>query len=534
MQNFVDRKPELTIVEEAIDDLQNKERLLKTPIIDFYGVEGIGKTQLLMQINKKCAEEQVPRIWATATKTLPEIEQSIIDQAERYLEKSKPLHTRNVDQSGQTAIEYTKALLDQGPAVMLLDAIDSTDEDQLQWLEKLLSGLAIYSKFFVVLSSRQSIPFEKEKSIARRLTLHPIQPLDRDSSEKYLEYQQPPFKPEMRNIIFEWTQGYPAAMNAMISGITQEKFDPLTTEGSQQLIKYIIERVITNGLLKHIKPEEQEQIQRLLFLLAIPRRLNLVIMQKLIEEFEPDLKMGSTSLSYMVLPNKINQAMGIFTWKQDKAGYCIEEPVRHLLLLAWQIEQPERYRQINLFLAQLHQYTSVIIPGPDHIRNQREYLYHSANSLDPQQLEPVLNQTLQGIVSDAEQNPEWLVQFVEEFKNDKELHEALGEQTEVVQNFLRYPHLANIMFAAYEQEENSEKRFNSLLASFYYAVQDSANNEQATKLRDQLQQLLSTESPSFMLKLYEKLYSDTRFQSVLGEYLNTLHTAIQVRISEEG
>ena len=45
MERFVDRKAELQMIDHAFGDLLSKNRILRTPILDFYGVEGIGKTE---------------------------------------------------------------------------------------------------------------------------------------------------------------------------------------------------------------------------------------------------------------------------------------------------------------------------------------------------------------------------------------------------------------------------------------------------------------------------------------------------------
>ena len=47
MNDFVNRETELALIDEAVEALLDKQRLLRTPIIEFYGVKGIGKTTLL-------------------------------------------------------------------------------------------------------------------------------------------------------------------------------------------------------------------------------------------------------------------------------------------------------------------------------------------------------------------------------------------------------------------------------------------------------------------------------------------------------
>ncbi len=51
---FVNREKELRQISEAVETLQDEQRLLRTPIIEFSGVQGIGKTTLLDQVKVIC------------------------------------------------------------------------------------------------------------------------------------------------------------------------------------------------------------------------------------------------------------------------------------------------------------------------------------------------------------------------------------------------------------------------------------------------------------------------------------------------
>ena len=51
MESFVNREAALKYIDDAFIMLQDKKRLLRTPIMDFYGVKGIGKTLFLKKCN---------------------------------------------------------------------------------------------------------------------------------------------------------------------------------------------------------------------------------------------------------------------------------------------------------------------------------------------------------------------------------------------------------------------------------------------------------------------------------------------------
>src|SRR5437899_12239239 len=56
---FVNREKELRQINEAVETLQDEQRLLRTPIIEFSGVQGIGKTTLLQQVKAICDRKKL-------------------------------------------------------------------------------------------------------------------------------------------------------------------------------------------------------------------------------------------------------------------------------------------------------------------------------------------------------------------------------------------------------------------------------------------------------------------------------------------
>jgi hypothetical protein len=252
-------------------------------------------------------------------------------------------------------------------------------------------------------------------------------------------------------------------------------------------------------------------------------------MQRLIENFAPDLRQGK-SLSYLVLLNRIGQASEALSWKMEKAGFALEDPIRHVLLLQWKIEQPVRYQQINHYLATLNRDNAL---GPDSVRYQREYLYHSTQSVAAQDIPALLHQTIAQIIRDAEEKPDWLVQFTEEFLQDDELKAALGEHMTIVTHLL-YTTLAQKMYDAYEQEEETSRRFRYLHDFFDYTVRDQEIQGLPARLQEIWLKLLDRESPAALFKLYEELGQMSRFQTALDPYFDSVQAAIQSRLSTEG
>src|SRR5258707_9242454 len=85
--------------------------------------------------------------------------------------------------------------------------------------------------------------------------------------------------------------------------------------------------------------------------------------------------------------------------------------MRHLFLLQLNIEGSDSYSKINAFLAKTNQDYAAETDGPDSIRYRREYLYHIASNENEQQLPQILETTVQSIIRDAENAPDFSPSF---------------------------------------------------------------------------------------------------------------------------
>src|SRR5450631_175945 len=85
--DFVNRERELQDVLIAVDILQDEQRLLRTPIFEFCGVQGIGKSELLKQIKIECDNKRLFCVMEEAKNVTDEF----FEDVEVRLEESKPV-----------------------------------------------------------------------------------------------------------------------------------------------------------------------------------------------------------------------------------------------------------------------------------------------------------------------------------------------------------------------------------------------------------------------------------------------------------
>ncbi len=499
MDSFVNREAELELINNAFAALIDNTRILRTPFIDFYGVKGIGKTTLLRKIEQKCKDQNVSYIWANASQDLASFSLAIADQirTKYHLEFQS-----SMDNWQNQPISATQSLLEHGPVVMLLDSVDPSNMEQVKWLEVILRDLLEEQKLFVVAASKKKLFFERE--VARKLTPIPIGQFNRKSCDLYIESIGSQIDPEIRRIVFEWTRGYPLAIDVMVKAIQNEKLDPRQPQDQPRLLAIIIEQVIDHGILAKVEQIERDWLRNFLALFSVPRRSTILIMQNMIETFAPELQL-ERSLTYIQLPKKVGETTGVLNW--FRPGFSVMAPIRHLFLLKYRIEHPERYTAIHRFLIHMNKRFAGEVSGSDRIRYLHEYLYHSAYVDNIQAFSAILEQTLRECLLES---PEFFLQFSEKFLQDDELREELGDIPNGVLAFI-HRQLAEVCRKFAQQSSDSER----LLAwrnFFYHIAFNPEIADTSMTLKHHMEALIRTESAQIALNLIEELSQDEHFQ----------------------
>src|SRR5258708_36522050 len=82
---FVNRDSELRVIDRAFDSLLDEGRLLRTPIIDFCGVGGIGKTSILREVKKRCQKRNLSCIWVDANQSEQQFLLQLLSQTSQWV-----------------------------------------------------------------------------------------------------------------------------------------------------------------------------------------------------------------------------------------------------------------------------------------------------------------------------------------------------------------------------------------------------------------------------------------------------------------
>lgn len=430
-EDFINRRAELQLIESAFKALLDKKRLLRTPIIDFFGVDGIGKTSILQEVRQRCSKRGLNCIWVNANQSPNAFFSDLLQQTLQQMGESSIGAQRTAEDLSQQSVRALRSLLEEKPVVILFDAVDPVKEEETSWIEAILHDLIDSTNdtnLFVVLTSKQRVSFDQYRSIARKLTTFQLKPFNQGSSESYLSTIASKIEPAIRETIINWTHGYPLAMKVLSQAIEEQQLDPRQPADQPQLMGLLMQRVIDQGVFARVDPNQLQWYKDYISLLSMPRRFNLIILQALTEEFERRLApMGK--LEYIGLPKQLNQGTDVLHWDLRRGGFTIDETVRPLFLKQREIEDMDLFLHVHNFLADLNRRFADEVSGSDRVRYLREYLYHTTFLKDAQEFSALMEQTVQQI---SQESPDSVVQFHEELTQDEELKEALGPHFAVI------------------------------------------------------------------------------------------------------
>jgi hypothetical protein len=523
MVTFVNRYTETMLIDNAFNALQNYENndsILRTPIIDFFGVDGIGKTAILRYIREKCQKQKISCIAADASLNAYHFSSEVVRQVAK-LSKNKYQPLEKNEDPFQRSLDAAKSLLSQGIMVLVLDNVDATNKEMLQYITAILRAIIDDRKLLVVLAGKKDILFDSERSISRKLTSLQVKALDRKSCEQYLDIVIPSLETETRRYVLNWTRGYPLAMEVMTKAIVERKLDPAQPENQKVLVDLIVKRVIDEKVFADLTPALQSRYKEALMLLSIPRQFNLLIMQKLIKQFASDeLKKGS-NLASMKLPGSIKNDTGVLSWNFFKGGYVIDTPVRNIFLLKVRIEETERYALLHQFLADQNKSFAEEVTEVDRVQYLCEYLYHSAHIKNEQEFIQILQQVQQEINDITFETLDAFEAFETAFEkllqdNEGEFLDILGASAQMIESMI-YRHLAETNRRRARATLGVE-HFYHLRKYFIYILKDPLVTDERSALTLAIQDAIAGTPTNYLQEFAREMKESESLKKALGKH----------------
>jgi hypothetical protein len=501
MVPLINREKELNLIKDAIAALTSDDRLVETPIVNVFGLPGIGKSRLLDEIvalydpvhwHKLEASEEVS-VCAAA----PAL------QIVRYLPGAKSL-------PAQTLLAPLKNILATASLILLVDNIESTDERQLYFLEVLLQELIAYNNIFIVLVSQSELAFPapEQRKIRRKLTPQSLALLDKAASTQYFLAGLPSLTEEQQERLFTWTQGHPLAMEEIIQAFSQRdgRYNLADEHIHPQLLQRLLDVLITRRVRERA-PARQKWFEDMLCLLAVPRRFNVIVIRLLVERFAPaDYRLAS-SVEYVKLPREIGQVTGVLRWKRELAGFTLEEPVRTLLLFQLRMQSADDYRALNGFLADHNwQYARETEHMEDRVQYEKEFVYHRLAQAESSERGAAAIEALQRIFTLAAGEPIQLQCFQKELFADRGLREALGADFAAVRQRL-YREIAGVLYHAYRLAgpDARGQTFDTLFAYLREKIPESDRGWRGDLLTEYLEKIGAERNSGWLMERYSRL-----------------------------
>ncbi|WP_162179547.1 ATP-binding protein [Thermogemmatispora carboxidivorans] len=411
------------------------------PIVHLFGVAGIGKTTLLRQIQQQARALGLPALWgavqpgehidAVASQLLPDLPSPPLSPSPGEEHGSAPHHSP----PGLAQLIPGLRLLvhQQGAAVLLLDDVEIGDASQLRWLVALLDALGKQAPLLLVQTAAGPLPWSWQTVLNRPVLPLELGPLDHVSSALLLERHAPTLAPEARALALDWADGYPLALVVLAAALRDGTLDPRQPADRARLREQLTERVLRQGVLGALPPEERPAIETLLRLLAVPRRFTAMLLQDLIEQFAPEWRQGAP-FAYFFLPQQLADRTHALRWQSERAGYVVVAPVRHLLQVLWQEEAPARWQEILRWLAAFQERLTEQANGPERIRSLADQLAYRLLGEEPTRRV----EQMPSVLASLRQEPQAVsLQVVADLQQDQDLQAALGEQASAWQAALR-------------------------------------------------------------------------------------------------
>jgi hypothetical protein len=494
----MNREKERKLITDALTALTSDDRLVETPIVNFFGLPGIGKSRLLDEIISLCDPQQVHWLKLDAGADIPVFSATVVQRIRRYVpEVERPA-------SLQASLALLKMVLETSSLVLLVDNIESTDEQQLYSVECILEKLILYNNIFIVLASQGELSFHRQRKIQRKLTPHALSLLDKALSQQYFLTHLPSVTEVQQERLFTWTQGHPLAMQELIqvlhehNSLADERVHP-------QLLQHLLDVLLIRRLYEQV-PEEQEWFETMLRLLAVPRRFNVIFIRLLVERFAPESYRLSSGVEYVKLPQKIGQVTGVLQWKRELAGFTLEEPVRTLLLFQLKMQFAERYHALNLFLAELNwQYARGTEHIGDRVQYEKEFVYHHLVNVERDGRVAAATTALQQIFTLAAGEQTQLLHFQDELFADRGLQEEPGEDFAPLRQHL-YQEIAGSLYRSYQTAgPDSQGQAFDTLFRYLRTIQERDRVLREAMITDYLDRIGTERNSRWLLERYRGL-----------------------------
>lgn len=374
---FVGRDRELALVADKVEHAQAGLRL-RAPMINFWGVGGIGKTWLLQQIKHRyrfdpehklarptfvldydfdgAAKEEINVIHALTSRLEAELAAQSLLQGERaeLLQNAK----EKTAVATSAFIELLLSLAEETTPLILFDTAEEIDTDQWPDLEEaFLEPLLENERILVITSGRRRAPWWRRVEVRRRAEpigkCH-VRPFDRQTIADQFAALDIPSAPVLANKLFDYTGGNPQLayeISRSFLALTQADTMSLPPQTGAQFRQQV--QAILQAYLADIWDQVPADLQTMINLLAPLRVYRTEELRAMMTRasYKPN---EMTDIKLLRTLRRLEQETHFVWWDDGRNGYVTDRPARAILNQISRLKDEATFQETESYILEFY------------------------------------------------------------------------------------------------------------------------------------------------------------------------------------
>jgi hypothetical protein len=462
-KDIINRKQQREQLKQALTRARHRKKEdLRFDALEYYGVEGIGKSRMLDEAKSACRDEQLPFVvfdfglkdWLEdpITKLKLRFQGHISAGLERDLSMSAVKGSLNAGNGDKQFVALLIEALGDTPLIIMLDGMEHCPEELFDWIGREFirtfveapntPGVLLFlaGRGPRVQASRWPLLLRNSAQSAR------LDPLGFTETEEHIrkldtsgQYQG------AARFIYDLSNGHPYSTEMLVHELSRMGVGAgALTERRKELAERLYEEVFRQRILA----DTPAWVQRFIEIASIPRRFSSAMLQRLLMD-APDLPAeisASTPIQWFMvrLSELLEPPHNLVYYAQDY--YELEPTLRKLIHTALTILRPAETLRLH---ERAREYYREM--GGKSASSLLEMLYHTTmittlrGETADRETEPELKHILGGFDRERETDVRELFHFRGLLENDAELAELIGEPTvlrlkELIEQFLKGKH----------------------------------------------------------------------------------------------